>query len=62
MLFISSPLDTILLSNIAIQGSSVALVLAAYLDKSIDVPHNIIASYFAVLLSTYRIISYNIHR
>jgi hypothetical protein len=52
--------DGILLSNLSIQISCSALILSAYLDNSIDVPHTIIASQFAALLSACRITSYDV--
>jgi hypothetical protein len=52
----------IIASNIAIQVASVALVLAAYLDNSIDGPHAIIASQLAVLLSASRVTVYDVRQ
>src|SRR5277367_5721259 len=42
------------LSNFVLLGGSFALIVGAYFDSDIDVPHCIIASQFAVLLSVCR--------
>jgi hypothetical protein len=60
VLLFGIPPEAVLLSNFALQVSSMALIISAWLDNKIDVPHTIIASQFAVLLSACRVTSYDI--
>lgn len=50
----------IVLSNLSIQVTSAALIGAAYLDPTIDVPHTIITSQFAILFSMCRMTTYDL--
>ena len=49
----SLPLD-ILVTNLAVQLTALYLIIAAYLDETIDIPHSVIASYFVFMLSACR--------
>jgi len=53
------PADVVL-SNFSIQVTSAALMGAAYFDSTIDVPHTIITSQFAILFSVCRMTTYDI--
>lgn len=53
------PLE-LLLSNLSIQATSLALILATIFDPTVDVPHTIIASMFSVLFSACRITPYDL--
>src|SRR5271170_903626 len=50
----------IVLSNLSIQVTSVALIGAAYFGSSIDVPHTLVTSQFAILFSSCRITTYDL--
>lgn len=50
----------ILFSNISMQATSLALILAAFFDPTIDVQHTLVASMFAVMFSTCRMTSYDL--
>jgi len=50
----------ILMTNISTQGTSLALIAATYFDPTVDVVHAIVASQFAVLLSSCRITTFDI--
>ena len=50
----------IVFSNLSIQVSSAALIGAAYFDPTIDVPHTIITSQFAILFSVCRMTTYDL--
>ena len=50
----------IVFSNLSIQVTSAALIGAAYFDPTIDVPHTIITSQFAILFSVCRMTTYDL--
>ena len=50
----------ILMTNICTQGTSLALIAATSFDPTVDVVHSIVASQFAVLLSSCRITTFDI--
>lgn len=52
--------NSIFQSNLSIQVTSAALIGAAYFDPTIDVPHTIVASQFAVLFSACRTTTYDL--
>jgi len=49
----SSPTD-IVLTNLSLQVAGLSLLVAAYFDGTMDVPHTIIASHLAVMMSVCR--------
>jgi hypothetical protein len=44
----------VILTNISLQVAGLSLIQAAYFDPSIDIPHTIIVSHFAVMMSACR--------
>src|SRR5271163_2445919 len=44
----------VILTNFSLQVAGLSLIQAAYFDSSIDVPHTIIVSHFAVMMSACR--------
>ena len=47
-------LTEIVLANVSVQVAAVALILAASLDSTIDIPHSVIVAQFVVMLSSCR--------
>jgi hypothetical protein len=54
----SKPID-ILITNLTLQVAGIALIISAYADSTIDIPHSVIVNYFVVMLSACRNTSFN---
>ena len=57
---VSNKPHEILLSNLSVQITSLALISSAYFDTAIDVPHTLIASQFSILFSACRLSVYDL--
>src|SRR5579859_2601138 len=60
LLSINIRTEDVFLSNLSIQITSAALLCAAWFSPTIDVPHTLVASQFAVMLSACRITPYDL--